>query len=134
MAAGEQPKEKHLSNELAKERTREAADRTLMAWIRTCLSLIGFGFGIAKFRDILVEELGMRRGPEHIHSTLIFGLSFISLCIFGLLASVIQHWRILEHIKCGDFQYTGFRPVVMITAILLLLIGLFAFISILLRL
>ena len=129
----EQPKQKNVSNELAKERTREAADRTLMAWIRTCLSLIGFGFGIAKFRDILVEA-GMRRGPEHIHSTLIFGLSFISLGIFGLLAAMIQHWRILQHIKFEEFQYTGFRPIVMITAILLLLIGLFAFISILLRL
>ena len=54
--------------------------------------------------------------------------------ILGLLAAVIQHWRILQHIKFENFQYTGFRPVVMITAILLLLIGLFAFISILLRL
>lgn len=126
------PKEINVSNELAKERTREAADRTLMAWIRTCLALIGFGFGIAKFRDILVEA-GVPRGPEHIHSTLIFGLSFIALGIFGLLAAVVQHWRILQHIKFGTFQYTGFRPVVMITAILLLLIGLFAFISILLR-
>lgn len=129
----EQPKEKNVSKELAKERTREAADRTLMAWIRTCLSLIGFGFGIAKFRDILVEA-GMRRGPEHIHTTIIFGLSFISLGIFGLLAAIIQHWRILQHIKFQEFQYTGFRPIVMITAILLLLIGLFAFISIFLRL
>jgi putative membrane protein len=127
------PRETNVSNELAKERTREAADRTLMAWIRTCLSLIGFGFGIAKLRDILVEA-GMRRGPEHIHSTLIFGLSFIALGIFGLLAAVIQHWRILQHIKFDDFHYTGFRPVVMITALILLLIGLFAFISILLRL
>ena len=34
----------------------QAADRTLMAWIRTCLSLIGFGFGIAKLRDILMRR------------------------------------------------------------------------------
>ena len=133
MKMDEHPKEMNVSNELAKERTREAADRTLMAWIRTCLALIGFGFGIAKFRDILAEA-GVHRGPEHLHSTLIFGLSFIALGIFGLLAAVVQHWRILQHIKFGNFQYTGFRPVVMITALILLLIGLFAFISILLRL
>ncbi len=128
----ELPKSTKVSDELAKERSREAADRTLMAWIRTCLSLIGFGFGIAKFRDILVET-GLRRPPEHLHSTLIFGLSFISLGIFGLLAAVIQHWRILQHLKLENFQYTGFRPLVMIAAIILLLIGLFAFISILIR-
>ena len=34
------------STELAKERNREVTDRILMAWIRTSLSLIGFGFGI----------------------------------------------------------------------------------------
>ena len=128
------PKKMNVSNELAKERTREAADRTLMAWIRTCLSLIGFGFGIAKFRDILVEGGLIRRTPEHLNSTMIFGLSFIFLGVFGLLAAVIQHSRILHHLKFEDFQYTGFRPVVMVTAILLLLIGLFAFISILIRL
>jgi len=129
----ENPNGKNVSNELAKERTRAAADRTLMAWIRTCLALIGFGFGIAKFRDILAEA-GLHRGPEHIHSTLIFGLSFIALGVIGLLAAVVQHWRILQQIKFENFQYTGFRPVVMTTAIILLLIGLFAFISLLLRL
>ena len=43
----------NLTNELARERSPQAADRTLMAWVRTALSLIGFGFGIANFRDII---------------------------------------------------------------------------------
>ena len=34
------------TNELARERNRAAADRTLMAWIRTSIAMIGFGFGV----------------------------------------------------------------------------------------
>ena len=44
----DKPVAQNLANELARERNREAAERTLMAWIRTALSLIGFGFGIGK--------------------------------------------------------------------------------------
>jgi inner membrane protein YidH len=42
------------STELAREWSREAADRTLMAWIRTALGLIGFGFGVGKFYGYLL--------------------------------------------------------------------------------
>jgi len=35
--------------ELAKERTHGAFDRTMMAWVRTSLTLIGFGIGIFEF-------------------------------------------------------------------------------------
>ena len=59
----EQPQEKNVANELAKERSRQASDRTLMAWVRTSLSLIGFGFGIASFRDILLQG-GLIRNPQ----------------------------------------------------------------------
>jgi putative membrane protein len=126
-----QTQAKSLSNELAKERSRQASDRTLMAWVRTSLSLIGFGFGIASFRDILVQSGLVRRPLENFNITLIFGLSFIGLGVMGLLAATMQHWNILQHLKQDDFSYTGFRPLAFIMAILLMLIGLFAFIAVL---
>jgi putative membrane protein len=123
----------NISTELARERTRAAADRTLMAWIRTSLSLIGFGFGIAKYRDILLTGGLIRRPPEEFNTTLVFGLSFISLGVFGLLAAVIQHWRILESIKKDPLAFPVFKPLVMFMAIILLLIGVFAFIAVLIH-
>jgi putative membrane protein len=127
----EPPDQKNISNELAKERSRQASDRTLMAWIRTALSLIGFGFAIASFRDILIEG-GFIRNPHNVlNGALVFGLGFISLGVLGLLAATMQHWNILQHLKRDDFSYTGFRPLAFIMAILLMLIGLFAFIAVL---
>jgi inner membrane protein YidH len=127
----EQPRQKSITNELAKERSREAADRTLMAWIRTALSLIGFGFAIASFRDILLEGGLIKNPHKEFNGALVFGLSFVSLGVLGLLAATLQHWNILQHLKQDDFSYTGFRPLAFVTAILLMLIGLFAFIAVL---
>jgi putative membrane protein len=115
----------------AKESSREAADRTLMAWIRTSLSLIGFGFGIAKYREILFNAGMIRNLPEEFNTTVIFGLCFIFLGTFALLAAVIQHWRVLQYIMGKKTEFTGFRPLAMVTAILLLCIGLFAFVAVL---
>ena len=129
----EQLHPKSITNELARERSREAADRTLMAWIRTSLSLIGFGFAIASFREILLEGGLIRNPHKEFNGALVFGLSFVSLGVLGLLAATLQHWNILQHLKREDFTYTGFRPLVLVMAILLMLIGLFAFLAVMLR-
>jgi putative membrane protein len=120
------------TNELARERNRAAADRTLMAWIRTALSMIGFGFGVGKIYDYL-EKINPERELDPIGSARIVGESFIALGVFGLLAAVIQHGQILKRIEIEQFTYTQPRALPMITAILLLIIGVFAFIAILLH-
>lgn len=123
-----------LTNELAKERNREASDRTLMAWIRTSISLIGFGFAIAKTYEYIeadyMEETG--RALDALHTPVIFGISFIVLGMLGIFAGVIQYGRILNRIHSDQFTYIEPRPLPKIMAILLLVIGVFGLIAILL--
>ena len=119
------------STELARERNREAADRTLLAWIRTGLSLIGFGFGVGKFYDYL-ETTGVEGALDPYRSTLVFGMSFIVLGIVGLFAAVVQHKRILKRIEIRDYSYAAPLPLGMIMAIMLLVIGCFAFVAVML--
>ena len=120
----------NIANELAKERNREAAERTLMAWIRTALSLIGFGFGIGKLDDFL-QGAGLHTRFAVPHSTLIFGASFIVVGIVGLLAAIVQHVRIMKRSSRPDFAYNAMRPIAMTVAAMLMLIGVFGLIAIL---
>ena len=95
-----------------------------MAWVRTSLTLIGFGFGFGKFHGYL-QTAGLRERIDPIHSTLIFGVSFIALAILGLFAAVFQHWRVLRRLAGDQFTYAPSWPMERITAVLLFVIGLF---------
>lgn len=62
-ASGDLP---HLSKDLGGMRTIMAADRTLMAWLRTSLSMLSFGFTIYKFLESAVTRTrsNMRTRPS----------------------------------------------------------------------
>jgi putative membrane protein len=125
------PAGRNTATDLTKERNRLAADRTLMAWIRTSLSLIGFGFGIGKVYEYL-RSVGIHDTVDPIRSTLIFGSSFIGLGMLALIAAVIQHTRILQRLEAPDYAYNAMRPITVTVAIMLLMIGAFGLVGILL--
>jgi putative membrane protein len=132
MVANEDEVKVNLTNELAKERNRAAYDRTLMAWIRTAISLIGFGFAIAKSYEYIqaetLEETG--RFIDQIHAPLWFGMSFILLGMLCILGGVIQYAKVVKQIQTGEFTYGEPRPLAKIIALILLIIGVFALITI----
>ncbi|MGG6293288.1 YidH family protein [Leptolyngbya sp. AN02str] len=119
------PKSYSLTNELAKERNRAAAERTLMAWIRTSLALISFGFGI----DQVVAALAARGGDIARTSALsrVTGLSFIAVGIYAMVAAILEHRRILTLIQRDDYIYYRTRSLGIHVAIALIGIGAFAF-------
>jgi putative membrane protein len=132
MPADEKDVKVNLTNELAKERNRAAYDRTLMAWIRTAISLIGFGFAIAKsYEYIQMDEMEKTgRFIDQIHAPLWFGMSFILLGMLCILGGVIQHVKVVKQIQTGTFSFGEPRPLAKIVALILLVIGVFALITI----
>jgi putative membrane protein len=82
------------NTEMARTRTVLAADRTLMAWIRTALSMISFGFTIAKLLHGLQEAEAIRlRRP---HAPLQMGLFLAALGTASVLIGLVQYARVLR--------------------------------------
>jgi inner membrane protein YidH len=70
-------------------RTRMSAECTLMSWVRTAISLIGFGFTIFQFLERLNTMPGAQPA-EHPNAPRIFGLALIGS---GTIALIIALWE-----------------------------------------
>ena len=115
----------NLTNELAKERNREAAERTLMAWIRTCLSLISFGFGLDKIIGAI--EASRFDGSSHAQiSVRLISIGFVVTGIVAMAAATRQHRQVLRRLKHDDFIYIEKASIATATALALTMIGLVA--------
>jgi len=117
------------------QRTRLAEDRTLMAVIRTSLSLIGFGFTIFQFFQSLREKEVISRAAAPRH----FGISLVGLGVLMLMLGILYHVRFMLGLRRlrrsmsedGLVHGETAFPVslTLITALLLLAIGLAAILS-----
>jgi len=127
------PKKPNAATELAKERNRAAAERTLLAWVRTCLSLIGFGFGI----DSIVSAIRSTAVGESVNParlSLILGLAFVGLGTYAMFAATSEHRSELKHIEREEgYVYTSRRSLGLTVATSMIVIGSAAFVGILIR-
>ncbi len=114
--------------ELAKERNRAAEERTLMAWIRTCLTLISFGFGIESIITILTQELGTPGNPVRLSR--ILAISFIALGTFSMLAATLDYRHQLRRIQCNDLLYQSRKSPTLLVAYVLAILGIVALLGI----
>lgn len=127
--ADQSPPLPNPGTELAKERNRAAEERTLMAWIRTALSLIGFGFGIERIVTVIEQSLGGTVNPVRLSR--ILGLSFIALGTFAMLYAAIDHRQQLQRIQRNDLIYLSRHSPSLVVAYVLALLGTVAFVGIL---
>lgn len=85
------PKLVSPTNELAKERNRAAAERTMTAWIGNCLTLIGVGFSLNEIEEALAERLPHKDSLSIMRFTQAISIGFIVCGILLLAIAVIQH-------------------------------------------
>ena len=120
-----------LADHLARQRNRDAAERTLMAWIRTCLSLISFGFGLDKIVTAIRSGVVVE-GPLNGWGVRLISLAFVLTGVVAMLAATTQHRRALKRLLREDFTYREEPSIAHATALTLTLIGLAAAVLLLL--
>ena len=120
-------------------RTRLSLERTIMSWLRTAVALIGFGFAIVQYLQHLEETPGAREAYLP-HAPRYLGLALIACGILALVIAIWQYFWTVRYMwgepytPLAGLTKEGKQSPVIAVAIALIMIGLFAFFAVLLRL
>jgi putative membrane protein len=85
-------------------RVRLAGERTLLAWIRTGVAMMGFGFVVARF-GLFLRELAEARNasiPPSYGLSLWVGSALVFIGVVVTLMSAAEHATFLRRLNRGD--------------------------------
>lgn len=116
---GDQERNKKLSRRtsLAFDRSVAAADRTLMAGLRTALSMISFGFAIFEGSTFFAQaEEWSAAGPRRLGWALVLG---------GTLLLIVSLWEHLRYVRKLSVRTRTKMPIsgALVSALLFLLLA-----------
>ncbi len=95
-----------------------ALDRTLLAWVRTSLTLIGFGFTLARFVYDLIEK-GDLKGIQSTYPRQI-GFGLMVLGVATLVGGAFEYVRFNKKLNAGR-EYSIFSVSLAVTILLVFL-------------
>lgn len=112
-------------------RTRLAVERTMTSWVRTAVSLIGFGFTIVQFFEHFGEMSGVTAALRPLTPRYV-GLALIGA---GVLVLVVATWQYRLTIRYmweayRDIAGVGAKPhrtPALAIAVVMIFVGVFAF-------
>jgi putative membrane protein len=102
-----------------------AAERNFLAWIRTGLALMGFGFVVARFglflQEIHIVEPALQ--GQHHYLSIWFGTALIAAGVIIALFSSWSHVRLVRALNRGEREFTRPSTGAIALALFLALVG-----------
>jgi putative membrane protein len=112
-----------ITNELAKERNRAAAERTLTAWIQNSLSLIGFGVAFDQIFEALQQTFPQENRILVLQLSHILGLSLIAIGVGLLILGIFQYRIEVQSIERENYITIPGHPLNIATSSAIILFG-----------
>lgn len=105
-----------------------AAERTLLAWIRTGLAMMGFGFVVARF-GLFLREISRVQGVAPAQASGLshwFGTVLIAVGVAVTLFAAANHLRTIRRLERNEPLLFGRWSLGIVVALLLALFGILA--------
>jgi putative membrane protein len=107
----------------------QANERTFLAWIRTSLALVTFGFVVARLGAWLteVEATAQRETPPF--SAGFLGLCFVVLAVLVDVMATVRYWQVRRALRSGRPVPMDLMPLVfgLFTVVLATLVCIYTF-------
>ncbi|MDG2989709.1 DUF202 domain-containing protein [Candidatus Synechococcus calcipolaris G9] len=108
-----------------RQREHQANERTYLAWLRTSIALISFGFAIARF-GIFVKQLQLSLAPQEpriytLATSENLGMALVVFGIFMIVAALWSYNQSFRQIEQGNYQPN--RLMILITTIIVIILG-----------
>ena len=98
----------YLEPVTSRQREHQANERTFLAWLRTSIALIGFGFAIARFGLFLRQiQVAVTQKPVATNSFFTSENLGVTLVIFGIIVICLAAWRynqVFWQIERGNYR------------------------------
>ena len=93
-----------ITTELAKERSRAAAERTLTSWIQSSLTLMGFGLALASTIDAWNRHFPGSVAPAYAKLAPYVALMAIGVGLFLLTLAIVGHVGRTKNLEGKEFS------------------------------